>query len=121
MDDRFARHKPDARFVRTTRAALSPQDRTQLVRRGNEFFNNGNIDAAKRIFLTVHYTDGLIRLGDYYHKKNDFLEAFRMYWLAPDQRRVEQLAEKMAGVVRKWLSEDESSQAGSESERGTAT
>lgn len=100
FDDRLA----SPGFIKTTdRPALDGSQRAALIRKGNELYNSGQIDAAKRVFLTTRYTDGLRRLGDYYYEKNDILEAFRMYWLAPDQRKVDYLVERMAGVVREWL------------------
>ena len=97
-------------FVKTgqdARPQLSGQQRAALIRKGNELFNNKRFEEAKRVFVTAHYTDGLIRLGDHYSKQNDVLEAFRMYWLAPERRKVEYLTERMAGVVKSWLAEDE--------------
>ena len=97
-------------FIKTSRSRepeISSEQRTALVRKGNEFFNAGNIEQAKRIFLTTRYTDGIIRVGDHYMKQAKPLEAFRMYWLAPERRKSEQLIEKMAGVVRSWLEESE--------------
>ncbi|MFW5783670.1 MAG: hypothetical protein ACOCY8_04045 [Spirochaetota bacterium] len=97
-------------FVKTSRTAgprLSAGQRTALVRKGNELFNAGQIEQAKRIFLTAHYTDGLVRIGDYYMKKNRPLDAFRMYWIAPDSHKSEHLIERMAGVIRGWLRESE--------------
>lgn len=85
---------------------VTREQKVALVRRGNELFNSGRYEDAKRIFLTVGYTDGIIRLGDYYMARKDPLEAFRMYWLAPDRRKTEAIVEKMAAVVRKWLSDD---------------
>ena len=95
-------------FVKTQTGAgrnLTGQQRALLIRKGNELFNKGSIDHAKRVFLTTQYTDGLIRLGDYYMKHNEPLEAFRMYWLAPERAKAERLVEKMAAVVRSWLTE----------------
>ena len=95
-------------FIKTSAvgtANLSAQQRTVLVRKGNELFNNGNIDQAKRIFLTAGYTDGIVRIGDYYMKQKQPLEAFRMYWLAPDRSKSEHLIERMAGVIRGWMKE----------------
>ncbi|MFW5683921.1 MAG: hypothetical protein ACOC1I_03635 [Spirochaetota bacterium] len=97
-------------FIKTSGtggAQLSAQQRSVLVRKGNELFNQGQVEQAKRIFLTARYTDGIIRVGDHYMKKNQPLEAFRMYWLAPDRTKSEQLIEKMAGVIRGWLKESE--------------
>ncbi|MBU8914353.1 MAG: hypothetical protein KOO61_10050 [Spirochaetales bacterium] len=95
-------------FVKTAeRPAIDGGQRAALIRRGNEFFNDGKYEEAKRIFLTTGYTDGLMRLGDYHYKRQQFLEAFRMYWLAPDRRKTDYLTERMAGVVRGWLKDDE--------------
>lgn len=95
-------------FIKTSRdegPQLTREQRTVLIRKGNELFNRGQIEGAKRVFITTHYTDGLVRVGDYYMKQNQPLEAFRMYWIAPDRRKADQLIEKMAGVVRSWLKE----------------
>ncbi len=86
-------------------APLSPRQRAVLVRKGNELFNRGDIEAARRVFLTTGYTDGLIRVGDHYLQQNQALEAFRMYWLAPEKSKSDRMIEKMAAVVRSWLKE----------------
>ncbi len=102
-----------AGFVKTgtdtpgERPQLSSEQKTTLIRKGNELFNKGQVDTAKRIFITVGYTDGLIRLGDHYYKQNRPLEAFKMYRLAPDNGRSERMIERMALVLRTWLLEDQ--------------
>ncbi len=88
-------------------ASLSSKDRAALIRKGNELFNKSQLPAAKRIFMTVRYADGLIRLGNHYMNEGNPLEALRMFWLAGDRRRIEELSEQMAGVIRKWLREDQ--------------
>ena len=45
---------------------LSSQQRIALIRKGNELFNQGEFEKAKRIFLTTSYSDGLTRIGQYY-------------------------------------------------------
>jgi hypothetical protein len=103
-----SKHPPAPGFVKVSedrRPKLSSQQRSALIRKGNEFYNRGNLAEAKRIFLTAHYSDGLIRIGDYYKGKNKPLEAFRMYWQAGDSSRSQPMIEKMAGVVRHWLIE----------------
>ena len=95
-------------FIKTSaenRPSLTGEQRSALIRKGNQLFNEKRYDEAKRVFVTAHYTDGLVRLGDYYAKRNNMLEALRMYWLAPERRKIEYLAERMAGVVRSWLQE----------------
>jgi len=97
-------------FVKTSRAdgpQLAAGQRTALVRKGNELFNKGQIEQAKRIFLTAHYTDGLVRIGDHYMNEHRPLDAFRMYWVAPESHKSEYLIERMAGVIRGWLQESD--------------
>ena len=86
---------------------ITKKQRIKLMRKGNEFFNQGKIDIAKKIFITTGYTDGLIRLGDYYYKKNQILEAFRMYYLAPYRKKVNMMLEKMAFIIKDMLKEKE--------------
>ncbi len=87
--------------------ALSSEERVQLIRRGNEFFNRGDYPVAKRVFVTTGYGDGLIRMGDHHYRQGEFLEAFRMYWLAREKTKSGLLIEKMAWVIREWLRLDE--------------
>ncbi len=91
---------------RQTGAPLTGPQKTALIRKGNELFNNGQIEKAKRIFLTTSYTDGIIRLGDYYYKRRDLYEAIRMYWLAPAPEKKEMIVAMMASTVHQWLEED---------------
>ena len=95
-------------FFRSTQPHpdLTGSDRAALIRKGNEFFNNGNSSAAKRVYLTTGYGDGLIRMGDHHYKKKEFLEAFRMYWLGKEKNKCNDLIEKMVLVIREWLSEE---------------
>ena len=82
---------------------LTSQQKTVLNRKGNELFNAGKYGQAERIFLTTGYSDGIIRIGDYYYNSNKMLEAFRMYILAPAPDKKDIMVEKMAGVIRYWL------------------
>jgi hypothetical protein len=116
-DNGLPKQSSDA-FLKVSRDKAPPltsEQRVALIRKGNEFFNGGKTEEAKRVFLTVGYTDGLIRLGDLYYKRNQLLEAFRMYWLAPDTRKKNMMVEKMAGIIRKWLREGRTEEAGTES------
>lgn len=82
---------------------LSPERKVILIRKGNQLFNEGDIETAGRIFMTIGYTDGLVRVGDYHYSRNNTLEALRMYKAAPAQDKVDMIVEKMAHVVRSWL------------------
>jgi len=85
--------------------SLTDHQKVVLMRRGNEFFNNGDVEQAKRIFLTIGYTDGIIRIGEYYYSHQKPFEAFKMFKLAPAPKRVENMIEQMTNVVRKWIEE----------------
>jgi hypothetical protein len=101
---------PAQGFIKTTSESnknLNKEDKVALIRKGNEYFNNGKIDIAKKIFITTGYSDGLIRLGDYYNKKNKPFEALRMYYLAPDKKNADAIIEKMSRIVQYMLHEDE--------------
>ena len=81
------------------------EKRAALVRKGNELFNKGEIDLAKRIFLTTRYSDGLIRIGDHYSRAGMPLEALRAYWLAPCPEKAAVLIERISQVMKQWLAE----------------
>ncbi|MEW5814208.1 MAG: hypothetical protein AB1798_02275 [Spirochaetota bacterium] len=96
-------------FLKTGRDSavkLSDTQRIALIRKGNELFNKGDFETAKKIFLTTGYTDGITRIGDYYYKQKNILEAFRMYIMAPAPRKKEIMVEKMAAVLKIWLKDE---------------
>ncbi|MGA2975966.1 MAG: hypothetical protein ABSF77_11715 [Spirochaetia bacterium] len=86
-------------------ASLSGEKRAALIRKGNELFNKGEFSLAQRIFITTKYSDGLIRIGDYYVKGGRHLEALQAYWLAPAPEKTAVIVEKIALVMKRWLSE----------------
>ena len=100
---------PKEGFIKLTGTkggSLSRDQKAALIRKGNALYNEGKYDLAKRIFMTTGYSDGLIRLGDLYSEKNQSLEAFRMYFMAPHTRKVNTMIEKMAFIVKGWLIEE---------------
>jgi hypothetical protein len=106
MNNNRFQKKPEAGFfVRGTGQSppMPAEKRAALIRKGNELFNQGNFPVAKRIFLTTGYGDGLIRIGDYHYKQKEFLEAFRLYRLANEKMKSDELIEKMVFVIREWL------------------
>ena len=86
---------------------LTPKERIVLIRKGNEFLNKGDIEKASKIFVTTSYKDGLIRIGDHYYfdKKNPF-KALHFYLEAKYEKRIRELTERMAIILKKWLNED---------------
>ena len=81
--------------------------RSQLIRRGNEFFNCGKYNAAEKIFVTTDYKDGLVRLGDYYFEEGNMYNAARFYFMADNQNKIDTFCEKAANVITRWLNEQD--------------
>lgn len=101
---------PGEGLIKTTdipRTNLETADKVQLNRRGNELFNAGQIEQARRLFQTTGYSDGLIRVGDWYRVNHKPVEALKMYKLAHDDERSGALIEKMALVVQNLLHEED--------------
>ncbi|GAB6091141.1 hypothetical protein [Spirochaeta dissipatitropha] len=102
-------HLRSSGFIKTggdSPAHIDAATRAALIRKGNELFNNGRVEQAKRVFITVSYGDGLTRIGHHYAENGRPLDAFRMYWIAGDKRNYGPELEKMAMVIRQWLTED---------------
>ena len=103
----FEKHDQKNSFIKVT--SPSPVEGSQkaaLNRKGNQMFNSGNVEGARRIFLTTGYSDGLSRVGDIYKSKNRPLEALQMYWLAPDKTKAGPLIEQLAGILQGLLHAD---------------
>jgi len=96
---------PDG-FVKAS-VPINSTQKVALNRRGNVLFNSGDVEAARRIFETTGYSDGLSRVGDYYKSRSRLVEALRMYWIAPDRVKYEPLLMKAAEVIRNLIREDE--------------
>ena len=98
-----------AGFLKTgdpEQSTVTPSQRSALIRKGNELFNSGKYEIARKIFITTSYSDGLIRMGDYYRKKGNSLEALKMYRIAPAKEKLSLLLEETAEILREWLKEE---------------
>ena len=91
-------------------AQLTQENRAALIRKGNELFNRGETELARRIFLTTRYSDGLIRIGDRLAQSGKPLEALAAYWVAPCPEKAEAIIGRMSDVVRQWLKEGKGTQ-----------
>jgi hypothetical protein len=79
--------------------------KAKLNRRGNELFNAGDVESARRIFQTTGYSDGLIRVGDRYMGQSRPIDALKMYRLAREEKKSEALIATAALVIQNMLSE----------------
>lgn len=98
---------PDG-FIKVTDnpvSGLNSEQKVILNRKANIMFNNGNIDDARRIYITTGYSDGLTRVGDYYMNKNESLKALKAYFLAHNKRDAEPIYENIAKVISTLISE----------------
>ncbi|MDR2841586.1 MAG: hypothetical protein LBV52_00105 [Spirochaetaceae bacterium] len=94
-------------FLKTS--AKLPMESTQktiLNRKGNMLFNNGDIEGAKRIFITTGYSDGLARVGDYYKSKGRTIDALQMYWIAPDKKKSTELIMELSIMIKGLIREE---------------
>jgi hypothetical protein len=110
MDEKTFDRFPTEGLIKTAdkpRTDVESDRKAKLNRRGNELFNKGEIETARRIFQTTGYSDGLIRIGKRYEADRRPVEALKMYWLAHDDRRIEELVGTMALVIQNLLHEEE--------------
>jgi hypothetical protein len=48
-----------------------------------------------------------VRVGDFYKSQGRDLDALRMYWIAPDKKKCEPILEKLSGLIRTLINEEE--------------
>lgn len=100
---------PREGFLKVTvpaKTVVESSKKAALIRKANQLFNEGNITTAEKIFLTLGYSDGIIRAGDHHYKKAEYWEAYKLYSLAPSQSRMDFLIERMASVIREWMKDE---------------
>lgn len=94
-------------FVKTSSPpashVLTREQKYKLNRRGNELFNSNNIDAAKKIFVTTGYSDGLTRVGDYYVKQNKRLDALKYYVLAHNNTKMDSIITDIVRIIKMYI------------------
>jgi hypothetical protein len=104
----FERFEDQNGFIKTiARPAIDISQKAALNRKGNVLYNSGDIEGAKRIFLTTGYSDGLARIGDYYKSQGRELDALRMYWIAPDKNKAEPIIIRLSALIQKIIHEEE--------------
>ncbi|MDR1971490.1 MAG: hypothetical protein LBQ46_06170 [Treponema sp.] len=105
----FDKFEDQGFFLKTSaKAGLDGAVKVSLNRRGNTLFNQGDIEGARRIFITTGYSDGLCRIGDYYQSKGRLLDALKMYWIAPDHSKSEPIIIRLSDLIRNLIKEEDS-------------
>jgi hypothetical protein len=104
----FERFEDENVFIKTTKVpAIDDKSKVALNRKGNMLYNSGDIEGARRIFLTTGYSDGLARIGDYYKSKGRPLDALRMYWIAPDHTKSEPMITQLSALIKDLIHKEE--------------
>ena len=110
MDESIFEKFPEGGLIKTVdepSQALKPDQKVQLNRRANQLFNEGDIEAARRIFQTTGYSDGLIRVGERYLEDGRPIDALKMFKLAHDESKGAELVQRAALAIRKMLEDEE--------------
>jgi hypothetical protein len=106
-DELLGKFEDEAVFLKgTARAPVESSQKAALNRRGNDLFNRGCIEDARRIFITTGYSDGLSRIGDYYKKEGRMVDALRMYWTAHDKKKSAEACMELSIFIKGLLDED---------------
>jgi hypothetical protein len=103
----FERFTDQNTFIKTTvKPAVDGAGKAALNRKGNSLLNSGDIEGARRIFITTGYSDGLSRIGDHYRAAGRELDALRMYWMAPDRAKAGPVIERLSAIIKNLLYEE---------------
>ena len=98
---------------------IKDSTRSALVRKGNELFNQKDIEGAYRCYLTASYYGGIEKVADYYNfEKKNIIKAMQLYKFIMKEdsnlggnvrakQKLDKLSESIVKVLRKWLKEDE--------------
>ena len=86
---------------------MDNKEKIALIRKGNEYFNQGKIKEAIELFVKTGYKDGLHRIGDYYYyDKRLPLIALKFYRLSCSIKKIDEIMERMVFALGKWLGND---------------
>jgi hypothetical protein len=86
---------------------MDDKQRVELIRLGNESFNNGDIPKAAALFIKTGYRDGLTRIADYYFfDKRQPLVALKYYKMVNRQDKVNEIFERMVFALGRLLGKE---------------
>jgi hypothetical protein len=87
---------------------MDNKQRVELIRAGNELFNNGNIEKATEIFIKTGYRDGLTRVADYhFYDMKQPLTALKFYQMVKSENMVNQIYDRMFFALGKLLGNEQ--------------
>lgn len=87
---------------------MDKSEKVQLIRKGNELFNEGNVYQALQIFVKTEYRDGILRAADYlYYDQKQPLAALKFYQMIKRQDRVDEIYGRMMFAFSKLVKEED--------------
>jgi hypothetical protein len=86
---------------------MDNKERVEMIRLGNEYFNNGEVSKAAVLFVKTSYRDGLTRVADYlFYDKKQPLIALKYYKMVNRQDKVGEIFERMVFALGKLLGKE---------------
>jgi hypothetical protein len=86
---------------------MDSKERVELIRKGNELFNGGDIRQAAAIFVKTGYRDGITRVADhYFYDLRQPLVALKFYRMVNRQDKVREIFERMVFALGKLLGKE---------------
>ena len=86
---------------------LTDAQKTELMRKGNLLFNEGRYFEAGKIFSTIGYKTGLIRLGDFFYFDKEMpLVAYGFYRNANHKPMLDKIGDSFVFALKCLLADD---------------
>ena len=86
---------------------MNDKERLNLIREGNRIYNDGDVALAQKYFVKANYKDGMLRVADYYfYDQKRPLNALPLYMKCGSKERIEEIYQRMAFALGKWIKED---------------
>ena len=87
---------------------MEQKQRVELIRKGNELFNKGDIETAAKVFIKTAYKDGLTRVADYYFFDRKLpLNALPYYKMVNRKDKVDEIHARMLFALGKMLGQNQ--------------
>lgn len=86
---------------------MDKQERSELIRKGNQFFNQGRLKEAIAAFLRAGYKDGLARIGDHFlYERKEPVNALSFYRKAGHQPGINLIIGRIVDSIRTLMEAD---------------
>jgi len=100
---------------------MKDEEKVALSRKGNEFFNNGDMTEAIKYFVKAGYRDGITRVADYYYfDKKQPLIALKFYKMVNRKDRVDEIFARMMFALTKLLKPAAKEESPAEAEKAVS-